>query len=281
MIAAHEDRMEGLDRTGTSPAGIFRGISVKTLRALDSPEGVKILSDPVLRSLVFRLQKEAAWIFQKKLSESQAIHLRRLLQDGSFGDAVSGYRKTQKFLLEFKTAEEYWAGFAHFMEMKDSVEKIMGKDSARRYGSMQAKRFISDYYAVRRLYRCLREEDDSAEERLRENAERHRDLEYSDDRYTVMLPEDRYDYCTEGLSLEHCVASHARAVQRGDEEILFLRRTCDRNTPFITMEYRNGCIIQAHGKKNCSPPEDVQRWLGDYAERKHIIIDTEGYEKAF
>ena len=69
----------------------------------------------------------------------------------------------------------------------------------------------------------------------------------------------------ESAALEHCVRTYAERVANGRTSILFVRRVEDPDTPFFTLEYRGGEIVQCRGYKNCDYPEEVgefiARWM--------------------
>lgn len=69
----------------------------------------------------------------------------------------------------------------------------------------------------------------------------------------------------EGRTLCHCVATYANSVASGKTSIFFVRRIDAPHTPFYTLEYRDGKIIQDHGFRNQLQTEQVlkfeTKWL--------------------
>lgn len=74
-----------------------------------------------------------------------------------------------------------------------------------------------------------------------------KELEYSDDNYCIIVPEDSSELIDEGVSLHHCVGSYVDKVNRGKTSILFLREANRRNESLITIEYQDGVIKQVRG----------------------------------
>ena len=54
----------------------------------------------------------------------------------------------------------------------------------------------------------------------------------------------------EGKLLCHCVGSYAKVVASGKTSIFLIRKIEDPETPFYTLEYKDGKIVQDHGFRN-------------------------------
>jgi hypothetical protein len=68
----------------------------------------------------------------------------------------------------------------------------------------------------------------------------------------------------EGRELHHCVATYADKVANGETMILFIRKESDPDTPFYTMEFKDGMIQQLRGYANCEPTGEVLRFRDDF-----------------
>ena len=71
---------------------------------------------------------------------------------------------------------------------------------------------------------------------------------FSDQRYTIRVPERIEEILIEGQILSHCVGSADRywdRIERRESYVLFLRRTADLDKPYYTLEVEpNGTIRQ-------------------------------------
>lgn len=56
----------------------------------------------------------------------------------------------------------------------------------------------------------------------------------------------------EGAALHHCVAGYAKSMADGNTAIFFIRRVEDADTPFYTLELREGKVIQCRTVNNIS-----------------------------
>ena len=94
--------------------------------------------------------------------------------------------------------------------------------------------------------------DEITNEKIRQRAETLKKYVFSDDRFTLVIPQSVQDIVNEGKALSHCVGSYAYMHATGGTTILFLRNKGDLQTPFYTMEINlnKSEIIQCRGYKN-------------------------------
>lgn len=85
----------------------------------------------------------------------------------------------------------------------------------------------------------------------------------------VILPSCCNDLVDEGKVLHHCVKSYIDDVIRGRSMILLARKD-DR--PYMTLEIKNGFIMQAKKKFNNLPDAWDRKWLMEFSESKSIGI---------
>lgn len=136
------------------------------------------------------------------------------------------------------------------------------------------------------LLNILREEERRKEDTERLEREKEQEKKYAEnlksrlklqqevDGFAFLLPEKLDDLIIEGKSLHHCVGSsgYIRRHKSGQTTIIFVRQAEDPDTPFFTMEYQNGKIIQLRGKHNQDPPQEVaaaaNHWLEEINRKK-------------
>lgn len=80
--------------------------------------------------------------------------------------------------------------------------------------------------------------------------EENKKLEFSDKKYSIILPETSSDIVDEGINQSHCVASYVERVANGDTLILFMRYTDIIDESLVTIEVKNNIICQAKGYAN-------------------------------
>lgn len=103
--------------------------------------------------------------------------------------------------------------------------------------------------------------------RIAEQAEKFKKYIFSDQETGLCIRPVRscMELIEEGRTLCHCVATYADSVASGKTAIFFVRRIDAPKTPFYTLEYKNGRIIQDHGFRNKLQTETVlafeAKWL--------------------
>lgn len=83
----------------------------------------------------------------------------------------------------------------------------------------------------------------------------------------ILCPNNAEEIKAEGRSLHHCVGSYVERVAKGETMILFIRKEKEPDTPFYTLEYRDGKVAQCRGKNNCSMTDEVKAFVEAF-ERK-------------
>lgn len=77
-------------------------------------------------------------------------------------------------------------------------------------------------------------------------------LEYNEDQFIVVMPNDMSDIVNEGFELSHCVKTYINDVITEKTIIMFIRRTAEPDKPFYTLEIRDKVVRQCHGFANCN-----------------------------
>lgn len=86
--------------------------------------------------------------------------------------------------------------------------------------------------------------------------------------YIVQAPSCFKDLLVEGEKLKHCVASYAQKMAMKETVILFVRRADAPDEPFVTVEVRNGHVLQVRGFKNHDPEPEVMNFVGMWEKKK-------------
>lgn len=119
-----------------------------------------------------------------------------------------------------------------------------------------------------------REETARQEAEYRETLKNRQKLQAEVDGFAFVLPDKLDDLVTEGKTLHHCVggSGYVKRHKTGQTTIIFVRPAENPATPFFTMEYRGGEIVQLRGKHNQDPPEEVRaaanHWLEEINRKK-------------
>lgn len=96
---------------------------------------------------------------------------------------------------------------------------------------------------------------------------------YYDD-YVIMPPKGTRDVRQEGNSLNHCVASYIKRIIDGETTILFLRKKEKKDESLITLEVRDGGIVQARGAHNRKVNKEEFSIIKRYAANRELQISS-------
>lgn len=80
----------------------------------------------------------------------------------------------------------------------------------------------------------------------------------------MRVPRDAQEIKNEGAALHHCVGTYVDRVAKGQTHIFFVRRVEEPDTPYFTMEYNNGRVIQCRGSHNCGMPSSVKAFVAAF-----------------
>ena len=96
--------------------------------------------------------------------------------------------------------------------------------------------------------------------------------------YIIRCAESADEVKNEGAQLSHCVASYIEDIIMGKSLILFMRKEKKACDSLITIEVRNGMVVQARGYLNCSPTEEQWKVIYKWAKEKGLkLLNMEEY----
>lgn len=96
---------------------------------------------------------------------------------------------------------------------------------------------------------------------------------YDNGKFCVIVPKSCEDIILEGKLQSHCVGNYVERVAKGEDVILFVRRSSEKDNPFYTMEIRPIMskldIVQCRGHNNedvsAEVRAEVDAFLAEYA----------------
>lgn len=111
-----------------------------------------------------------------------------------------------------------------------------------------------------------RQENEKLQKEYDERLKNRKRLETEIGDYLFVVPKQLDDLIKEGKELHHCVgsSSYVNSHAKGKTTILFIRRKDYPNTPFFTLEFKNGEINQLRGKHNKSASEEIEKVTGKW-----------------
>ena len=92
----------------------------------------------------------------------------------------------------------------------------------------------------------------------------------------VTAPEKGEDIISEGRKQHICVGGmsmpYISQMAHKEGAILFIRKQDTPETPYYTMEVRNGSICQVRGACNCAPSQEVKDFVEEFAKAKNLAV---------
>lgn len=167
-----------------------------------------------------------------------------------------------------------------FFYFPKNFKKVHDRTAAE-YQALQDKRAVEE--KRREEERIKREAEITKkllEEMLKENAGIDNAFLIKGKGLILRVPRDAQEIKNEGAALHHCVGTYVDRVAKGQTHIFFVRRKEEPDTPYFTMEYNNGRVIQCRGSHNCGMPPSVKAFVNAFEtmmkgckerERKQVV----------
>ena len=112
--------------------------------------------------------------------------------------------------------------------------------------------------------------DDEIRRFIRKN---NPDWQIRDEKYLIRYPQTINDFCREAAYMRNCLLTFGEALVHNDTIIMFMRRSEDVNTPFITIEIYKGYMRQAYHRFNEPCNEEEKDWLREFCNKNGIKME--------
>lgn len=125
------------------------------------------------------------------------------------------------------------------------------------------KNFLTTHRIASRNYTRLKKQ--FSEDLFKKRIDKR--LEYSYGKYTMIYPDSTNDIKDEAVQQNNCVSSYIQSVLDGKCHILFLRKKDTKDKSLVTVEVRDGKVVQALGKFNRNLTDEEQEVIDKYNSR--------------
>ena len=132
------------------------------------------------------------------------------------------------------------------------------------------KYFLSQFQITQAEYKVMKTK--YSEEMFKAQCDMYRSLTAEYDKYQIVVPEATAEIENEADELKHCVRSYIQRVVDGETLIVFLRDNESPETPLVTIEVRNGEVIQAYGERDRKPEQDQLDTIRLWAKEKGLQL---------
>lgn len=113
------------------------------------------------------------------------------------------------------------------------------------------------------------------EQRVLKLKEHNKNLEFSNNKYTVFCAKTSQDLIEEGIRLHHCVGSYVNKVNRGDCSIFFLRKVDEPDISLITIEVIDDKILQVRGLCERYMNDEERNFFNKWIKEKELKLISE------
>lgn len=178
-----------------------------------------------------------------------------------FESLISEYNYTAKsllnyidYLMTFEAMDRVWDILHELYDYCNMMNKISGKFDK------YPRHFLTTHKIACRNYNRLKEQFN--EEKFKERI--NTDMEKTFGEYRFIYPKSTQEIKDEAVEQNNCVASYIQKVLDNQCDILFLRYKDTPKKSLVTIEVRNGKIVQAKRKFNypCTKEQEevIQKW---------------------
>lgn len=268
-ITYNLDRFDCYNIIGTTAEEIL-GVPLKILRLLNDTEYQCYLYSEESRKKLLKKYAELSSVinWRRRINESQ---LKYLLEYEHFGNQTGG-KFNKKIFDCFSCITSHYTEYYKIYSEYNKLFKICGNHKI--FKDVPDMEEFDDEYSTLRQYKyyCF----DRCSETIKElNESPAHDYEYSDDKYIVVAPKYPEDFFYEAKYQQNCVLSYIDVVLKKETNVLFLRRKNSIDKPFVTLEIRDGKIVQACARFNRVPPYEVIEFLTKYANELNLEFNED------
>lgn len=284
-LAVNSDDAEELNLLGTNPSALFDGLSMRALRSLNSQEGLKLISSIERRNYMRGLTTRYSTIVNQKLNRAQCRYLNFLIEGG-----VTMQEIARLFLTKRAELEDIWSLSRLDLFLQVERNGVKYADRLKQYSELDP--LIKDYISKVKDYRedfnlkildsvMLAGQEKYDGEIKRSNRKRNYSLQERYGEYCIRFPQTVRDFFREALYMRNCLMSYLEDYVRNTTTILFMRKTENVNTPYITVEIFRNKLEQAYHPLNKPCSECEELWIWDYCKRHGIKTRTKSFVRGF
>ncbi len=274
-LAAHIDEMDQLNLLATRPSELYDGIPIRVLRSINCPKGATLVSDEDRREFLKELNSKFSDVFNDRLNDAQCSYILHMIKGNlTIGETGRLFRSRKRDLMRIWNASLFDAFLAN-ERWKEAIKErcdIYGKLDPIYENYINNVSDICSDYSIKQLDCYLGSNRREYDARIqRSNRKREYKWQERGDRYCVRYPQTINDFCREAIYMRNCLISYVEAMINNDTTILFMRKSNDINTPFITIEIYKNELMQAYHRFNQDCTGEEAEWIIDYCARHRIL----------
>ncbi len=275
-LAARIDEIDDLNLLATKPTEIYSGLTMKVLRSLNCSDGAALINDQEGRDFIRELNIRFSDLFSDRLNDAQCRYIKDLIKEDLTLGEVGRLVRSRKPALAKVWTKSLYEIFMLNEHKKEDID-VFGGDLADIdpiYGEYFKERKDDDDDTWKKLDYYLIQNRKEYDRRIRcSNRKREYEWQERDKDYCIRYPQTINDFCREAIYMRNCLLGYVEAMINNDTTILFMRKTDDVNTPFVTIEVYQGELMQAYHRFNDDCDSEEAHWIRDYCCRHGISTE--------
>lgn len=177
-------------------------------------------------------------------------------------DKTKLYKWCQEQKIFTYSYTDYWNACIYLgLDMKDT--KNLYPKNFKRMHDLRVDEYSSAVAAAEL------EKKKELDNKFNEVAKKYIPFEQDGKKYAIVMPRHISDLIVEGSKLSHCVGKMGYDVKMAEERsvIVFVRTTENKTEPFVTVEFKDGRVLQCYGEHDSRPAEDVIKFAETWVKR--------------
>lgn len=261
-LAMELDEINDYDLIATTPQNVYDGVSLAMLHALNTPYGVEVLrdyDDRMLAKKVYAMYHNL--IHGRELSEYQYKYLLECIERGE-----QPAKKRYDFLGEIHCEEDYYM-YLRYLNNRELVQDYYYPlpQFPQHYELWGLENKVSTMaYFI--------ENEERINFHMQRAAQHYEDYKYEDGKYFITVASTLEELYDESAQQRNCLWNYTWSVSRQGVGILFMRSKSAPKKSLITIEVRDGRIVQALQKCNHQPTKEQKKFLRKFAEEKNLLF---------
>lgn len=254
---------------GSTPSEILFDIPLPALYAISSYRGALLLTEVKMRSALKAFYEEAPEFFSERLTDSRMFDLESILESQYIScDTQEMYEENSIF--NARSKEIYQTYLKHREQLQDITKNLPLQPPL--------KSRFRFYNKANRMIRYLQHEKEIDEELYKIHEDLTTKYAYQDEHYEIVVPKNLREYLGTAEAMFHDYWQFIEFIVQKQTGILLMLDKEKQCIPIAAIEISDNRIIDVRGKYNMNVSEEVQGWVGKYAEEKHLIYENKENE---
>ena len=261
IILALNHYLYQLNQNGKNPREIL-GLQKQYLNVLKKSR----LDGDSLHDL-YMLYKKATELGRNDIDEKRAKFIAKNINSNNWEEAFSYKLDTLKKII--KLCKENKEDFNFYCDYVNLVRKVGLSEKNHRY----PKDLKKEHDRLLSLYKLHK--DEMLEKRFETRAKELAGYNMTVKNLVFLIPSSYEDLKNESEVLHHCAYRlYSEKYAEGKTNLIFIRSKDDINKPLVTMEFKDGKVIQTRGVNNSTPSNEIMKAVEVFKRKKLVSMSA-------